>query len=146
MPKPCGTHQQSGIPASKVDGVMQDYLFDQPISVSKQQDADGSFTVTAVFPPCTDDEVSGAADEEEPPGPAAAAPASAPPLAPNGAFRRGFDANRDCTKLVSKIVAQQVEFVGRYYSHTGPKNLTAAEAKLLSDAGVNLVAVWESAG
>lgn len=37
-----------------------------------------------------------------------------------------------------------VKFVCRYLSHTAGKNLTRAEAKKLSDAGIWIVVVWES--
>jgi hypothetical protein len=62
------------------------------------------------------------------------------------AFRKGFDSDRDCGKLISKIVAAKVDFVVRYYSHSSSKNLSFSEAKILSTAGVNIVTVWESAG
>src|SRR3954454_9683507 len=37
-----------------------------------------------------------------------------------------------------------IKFVCRYLSHSPSKNLTAAEAKKLSDAGIWIVVVWET--
>ena len=159
MPEPCGTQQVPGIPASSVDNVMRNFMFSSPISISKQQDADGTFTVTAVFPPCQD-----GAEDAAPVQPTAAMPAAqlsatpgsggtgaAAPAAPAAGAsdpvpNKGFDANRDCSKLVAKITTSGVNFVTRYYSHSASKNLSAAEAKVLSDAGINIVTVWEADG
>lgn len=152
MPKPCGIHQVSGVPASDVLTAMQDFLASNPISVSREQGDDGNFTVTAVFPPCVDTSgapsSSGMADRSTPPVavPAAAAPTAAAPLATANGLSRGFDANRECTQFLAKVVAAKVDFVVRYYSHSGSKNLTFAEARAFSDAGIDLVTVWESAG
>jgi hypothetical protein len=57
----------------------------------------------------------------------------------------GFDTTANCGKLASKIKAAGYDFVGRYYAHRGSKRLTVQEAKLLSAAGVKIVAVWEDA-
>ncbi len=142
MTQPCGTHQVSGIPASQVDRVMQQFMFSSPLSVSKRQDADGNFTVTAEFPPCSD---TAAATTDAAPD-AAPAPDAIPVPSLAATLKHGFDANVDCTAVLDKAVAAHVDFAVRYYSHTSAKNLSAAEAKAFSGAGIDLVAVWESAG
>jgi hypothetical protein len=58
----------------------------------------------------------------------------------------GFDAATNCAHVVGKIVAAHLDFVIRYYSHTPAKNLTRGEAIAFSDAGLNVVVVWESKG
>ncbi|MBS0643104.1 MAG: DUF1906 domain-containing protein [Acetobacteraceae bacterium] len=142
MAQPCGTHQLSGIPPAQVDRVMQQYIFSNPTSVSKREDDDGTFTVTAVFPPCVDTAASPAA----PTAGASFAHAISPALTLGANLKRGFDSNRDCSGLINKISAANVEFVARYYSHNHAKNISPGEAKLLSGAGIEIVAVWESAG
>jgi hypothetical protein len=141
MAQPCGTHQLSGIPGTQVARVMQQYMFSNPTSISQRQDADGTFTVTAVFPPCT-----GVVDAAAPASGDAAVPAAAPVLTLGADLKHGFDANRDCSGLIDKIAAANVDFVARYYSHNSAKNLSASEAKAMSGAGIDIVAVWESAG
>jgi hypothetical protein len=49
---PCGTFTISKIPANQVGAVMQQFQFDNPTSLTQNQAADGTWTVTAVFPPC----------------------------------------------------------------------------------------------
>jgi hypothetical protein len=44
----------------------------------------------------------------------------------------------------SALRSAGVKFVCRYLSHSPSKNLTAAEAKSLSDAGIWIVVVWET--
>jgi hypothetical protein len=58
----------------------------------------------------------------------------------------GIDSPMDCSKRIDAITAANLAFVGRYYRKRTSKwaPLTAAEAKLLSDAGVNTVALWEA--
>jgi hypothetical protein len=50
----CGTFKTSQVPADQVDDVMSGYQANvpAPTSVSKAEDADGTYTVTAVFPDC----------------------------------------------------------------------------------------------
>ena len=52
----CGTFKISKVPASDVDETMSDFEANvpPPTSVTKSQDGDGTYTVTAVFPPCPD--------------------------------------------------------------------------------------------
>ena len=52
MSEPCGTHSISGIPKEDVDQVMSDFDAQNPQELSKRKDSDGTWTVTAVFPPC----------------------------------------------------------------------------------------------
>jgi len=46
--------------------------------------------------------------------------------------------------LIKALKAAQVTFVCRYLSHSSGKNLTLAEAKALSAAGIAIVVVWET--
>ena len=80
-------------------------------------------------------------------GTSPAAPHVAPPAAaPAVPLLKGFDVNHDCGGAVDKIVAAKIAFAARYYSNTLHKNLSPSEAKLLSMAGIKLVAIWEAEG
>src|SRR5581483_10019326 len=46
--------------------------------------------------------------------------------------------------LIKALKAAQVTFVCRYLSHSSGKNLTLAEAKALSAAGISIIVVWET--
>jgi len=59
---------------------------------------------------------------------------------------QGLDASHECSNVATKIRQAGLGFVGRYYSHSAWKNLSAGEAQILCSAGLKLVAVWESAG
>ena len=50
----CGTFTINRIASADVDGVVQRFNANDPppLSVTKAQDADGTWTVTARFPPC----------------------------------------------------------------------------------------------
>ncbi|HYM62385.1 MAG TPA: DUF1906 domain-containing protein [Thermoanaerobaculia bacterium] len=57
----------------------------------------------------------------------------------------GFDTNQNCSQQIACISQGGYQFVGRYYNVNNPsKNLTHAEAHLLSAGGIALVAVWEN--
>ncbi len=59
----------------------------------------------------------------------------------------GIDSPIDCGRFAQRISGAGVCFVGRYYrsnASSWPK-LTASEAKVLSAAGLQVVALWESA-
>jgi hypothetical protein len=134
----CGTFTTANIPADQVNMVEGLYRAGTPAptSVAWTQQADGSYTVTAVYPPCPPGTTHSAAA----PVAAAITPAAAPKLL------KGFDANRDCGRLIDKMTAAKVDFVARYYSHNTSKNLSFSEARLLSDAGIKILAVWEAQG
>ncbi len=51
---PCGTFVVTGIPANKVGAVEAEFQLDSPQSVTKTQQGDGTWTVTALFGPCPD--------------------------------------------------------------------------------------------
>jgi hypothetical protein len=59
----------------------------------------------------------------------------------------GIDCALDCTKRIAAIRGLHAQFVGRYYRQASSHwpALTSAEAKALSNAGFQIVAVWESA-
>lgn len=59
---------------------------------------------------------------------------------------KGFDAAREVGSLSARIRAAGLGFVARYYSYNAAKNLTPAEAKALSAAGIAIVSVWEARG
>ena len=50
--KPCGTWVVTDIPADEVGNVMAAYRAQDPQLVVKQEQSDGRWTVTAVFPDC----------------------------------------------------------------------------------------------
>lgn len=51
---PCGVFTITEIPANQVGAVVQQFQLDGPTSVQQTQQSDGTFTVTATFPPCAD--------------------------------------------------------------------------------------------
>lgn len=51
----------------------------------------------------------------------------------------GFDADQDCSHVATLAVSRGAAFVARYL-----KNLSAAEAQALSDAGLKIVSIFES--
>jgi hypothetical protein len=128
----CGTFTVSNVPQTELQQTIDLFKANipAPTSVTSAPDGSGTFTVTAVFPPCPAGTTHSAA--------AAIAPTASPTLL------RGFDSNHDCGQLISKITAARVDFVARYYSHNTAKDLSISEAQLLSAAGVKIVAVWEA--
>ena len=59
---------------------------------------------------------------------------------------RGFDAAVDCSKVAARAAAAGFSFIARYYSNNVHKNLLPLEAKAISAAGLDIVAIWEAAG
>lgn len=59
---------------------------------------------------------------------------------------KGLDTALDMRGHAVALRQQGYDFVMRYYSHNTAKNLSQAEAKLLSGAGLRIGTVWESAG
>lgn len=60
-------------------------------------------------------------------------------------MKKGFDTNTNIAKYAAAIRAAGYDFVGRYYNIIdAAKNLTSAEAHILSAAGLGIVAVWEN--
>jgi hypothetical protein len=59
----------------------------------------------------------------------------------------GIDCALDCTRRIAAIKGLHAQFVGRYYRQATSQwpALTNAEAKALSAAGLQIVALWESA-
>jgi peptidoglycan hydrolase-like protein with peptidoglycan-binding domain len=55
----------------------------------------------------------------------------------------GMDASVDCTDFAQCIVSTGMKFVVRYYSQFANKLLTVDEAQALSDAGLQLVVVYQ---
>jgi hypothetical protein len=60
-------------------------------------------------------------------------------------MKQGFDASRDLTPFAEGLKEAGYSFAGRYYNiNNQAKNLTLAEAKVLSSAGLAIIAVWEN--
>ncbi|MBV9811340.1 MAG: DUF1906 domain-containing protein [Acetobacteraceae bacterium] len=117
------------------------------VSFSEQPGDRGTVTLSVHFSQL----VAGAALTPMPgaAGDASSAPPTMPqasPATPSEAALVGFDATQDCGNLAPRLRSAKVDFVIRYYSHSAWKNLTASEARLLSNSGIKLVTVWESAG
>lgn len=55
----------------------------------------------------------------------------------------GMDTNINCSPFTSCIATAGMKFVVRYYSNSPSKNLTRAEALALSNAGIQVGAVYE---
>lgn len=51
----------------------------------------------------------------------------------------GFDASQDCSRVAAAAVSAGVDFVCRYF-----KNMSLAEARALSDAGLKIVSIFET--
>lgn len=49
----CGTYTLRKIPDDQVHTVVAGFAADTPISLTRMQDADGTWTVVAVYPPCS---------------------------------------------------------------------------------------------
>jgi hypothetical protein len=52
--QPCGVWKTTQVPADKLDEVVAGYQLDNPTSVQKVANDDGTFDVVATFPPCAD--------------------------------------------------------------------------------------------
>ena len=64
---------------------------------------------------------------------------------PDGAAAAGMDACLDCAPFARGIAAAGMKFVGRYYSRFAAKALTRAEALALTQANLQLAAVYQDA-
>lgn len=58
----------------------------------------------------------------------------------------GVKAPFELTQYAISIKQQGIDFAIRYYSHQAGKNLSLAEARALTDAGIQIGVVWETAG
>ena len=58
----------------------------------------------------------------------------------------GVKAPFELTQHAIAIKQQGIDFAIRYYSHQAGKNLSLAEARALTDAGIQIGVVWETAG
>jgi hypothetical protein len=155
----CGTFTTTSVPGDQLADVMQEFQDNvpPPINVTSSPDGKGTFTVVATFQPCTSntshDAAAAAAPPATPATPAAPAAAGAgvggnapsPAQQSNGSLK-GFDAAFDCSHILSKAKTVGVKFVCRYYSHSTSKNLSPAEARLISSSGISIVTVWETLG
>ncbi|QJE02916.1 DUF1906 domain-containing protein [Massilia forsythiae] len=59
---------------------------------------------------------------------------------------KGLDTAMELTRHAQALRQQGYDFVLRYYSHNGAKNLCLGEARALAQAGLRIGVVWESAG
>jgi hypothetical protein len=60
-------------------------------------------------------------------------------------MRKGLDTTANCGRLAPQLKSAGFDFIARYYAHKGAKRLLLPEARLVSAAGLQLVAVWETA-
>lgn len=51
---PCGVFKTTGIPDDQLGAVLAAFRLDNPKSLEKAKQADGTWTVTATFDPCAD--------------------------------------------------------------------------------------------
>lgn len=58
-------------------------------------------------------------------------------------LKAGMDASVNCTQFAPKIAAAGIKFVVRYYSKSSSKAMGSAEARALSRAGLQLMAVYQ---
>jgi Domain of unknown function (DUF1906) len=60
-------------------------------------------------------------------------------------MKQGFDYNADLSPTATCLAQNGFTLVGRYYNINNPaKNLTLPEAKVLSQAGLNILVLWEN--
>jgi len=59
---------------------------------------------------------------------------------------RGLDTTMELTRHAVALRRQGYDFAMRYYSHNAAKNLSLGEARALSQAGLRIGVVWETAG
>jgi hypothetical protein len=53
--KPCGVWKTTRVPAGKLEEVVAGYQLDDPSTIDKIRNSDGTFDVVATFPPCADE-------------------------------------------------------------------------------------------
>ena len=143
------------VPADQLASVLEDERngVPAPTEVTATPDGKGTFTVTAYFP-VTDSNggagtgAGGAAGAGGGGAAGAGAGGAGGPGGgvPNAGSLKGFDADFDCSHLLGKAKAVGAKFICRYYSHSPNKNLSPSEARLISAAGMGVVAVWETRG
>ena len=143
------------VPADQLESVLEDERngVPAPTEVTATPDGKGTFTVTAYFP-VTDSNggagtgAGGAAGAGGGGAAGAGAGGAGGPGGgvPNAGSLKGFDADFDCSHLLGKAKAVGAKFICRYYSHSPNKNLSPSEARLISAAGMGVVAVWETRG
>jgi hypothetical protein len=51
---PCGVWKLTAVPANKVNQVVAEFQLDEPNTIEKSENPDGTFDVVATFPPCPD--------------------------------------------------------------------------------------------
>ena len=51
---PCGVWTLKAVPAGEVDQTVAEFQLDNPKKIEKKKNADGSFDIVAIFPPCAD--------------------------------------------------------------------------------------------
>jgi hypothetical protein len=59
---------------------------------------------------------------------------------------KGLDTTVELTRHAAALKQQGYDFALRYYSHNAAKNLSLGEARALSQAGLRIGVVWETAG
>lgn len=59
---------------------------------------------------------------------------------------RGFDTPTDASHIAQRAKADGYDYIARYYSFNPRKNLTPSEVRVLSDAGLAILSIWEAAG
>lgn len=59
---------------------------------------------------------------------------------------RGLDTTMELTRHALALRREGYDFAMRYYSHNAAKNLSLGEARALSQAGLRIGVVWETAG
>jgi hypothetical protein len=62
------------------------------------------------------------------------------------AVLKGLDTTVELTRHARALKRQGYDFALRYYSHNANKNLSLGEARALSEAGLRIGVVWETAG
>ena len=69
-----------------------------------------------------------------------------PPVAPQPGLARGIDLATDARDVSLELKDSGLDFVARYYRDPASRwpSLSVAEARMLSAAGMRIVAVWES--
>ena len=139
MASPCGVWSYPDVSQDNLAVLVAGEYSQGAVNVVPTKQPNGSYSVVATFPPCGAD-----ADESLTRQSPAAVVAPQVAIATSSA---GIDCAVDCTSHAAAIGSSAAKVVGRYYRWPTSKypSFTHAEALSLSQAGLSILTLWESA-
>lgn len=137
MATTCGVWKINDVSDADLAVVVGGYNADGALKVESTKQPNGLWTVIATFPPCAGESVKRLISEFT-------VSDNVTKLAV-AVSSTGMDCALDCTDHAKAIAASGIKIVGRYYRWPTSKykSLTHAEAVVLSNAGLSLLALWE---